>query len=107
MLMEFGQDPALKARKEIIFKRKELARFGVKNEQELTLEQRAQWQFICNKNLNQPLKKLDNGNNPLDEINSEVGDDENKEGDLKKINKFSNGFGLFDKSKCSDIYKTV
>ena len=43
MLMEFGQDPALKARKEIIFRRKELARFGVKNEQELTLEQRAQW----------------------------------------------------------------
>lgn len=27
--------------------------------------------------------------------------------DMPKINQFSNGFGLFDKSKCLDIYKTV
>lgn len=27
--------------------------------------------------------------------------------DMAKINQFSNGFGLFDKSKCLDIYKTV
>lgn len=26
---------------------------------------------------------------------------------MAKINQFSNGFGLFDKSKCLDIYKTV
>lgn len=26
---------------------------------------------------------------------------------MAKINRFSNGFGLFDKSKCMDIYKTV
>ena len=26
---------------------------------------------------------------------------------MSKINQFSNGFGLFDKSKCLDIYKTV
>lgn len=26
---------------------------------------------------------------------------------MAKINHFSNGFGLFDKSKCSDIYNTV
>ena len=46
--------------------------------------------------------------NPLADIDSMHGEeDEKKEGDLKKINKFSNGFGLFDKSACSDIYKTV
>lgn len=26
---------------------------------------------------------------------------------MSKINQFANGFGLFDKSKCSDIYKNV
>lgn len=26
---------------------------------------------------------------------------------MSKINQFSNGFGLFDKSKCMDIFKTV
>ena len=34
-----------------------------------------------------------------------VDKDELKE--MSKINQFSNGFGLFDKSKCLDIYKTV
>lgn len=45
--------------------------------------------------------------NPLAEIGSHDEEDDNKECGLKKINKFSNGFGLFDKSACSDIYKTV
>lgn len=48
MLMEFGQAPAIKDRKETIFRHKELMRFGVKRASELTLEQRAQWEAICN-----------------------------------------------------------
>lgn len=60
MLMEFGQDPALKARKERIYRLKEMKKlFDVRCESELTLEQRAHLDEICLKNSQRQLKKIE------------------------------------------------
>lgn len=50
-MMDMAKDPVLQKRKEDIFKAKELKKFGVYYEHELTLEQRSQYQAIIDKNI--------------------------------------------------------
>jgi hypothetical protein len=79
----------------------------------LTLEQRAQYHSIIDKHVGNDVQakideKLQNHSKRLSASGRTLKVVEKGElKDMAKINQFSNGFGLFDKSKCLDIYKTV
>lgn len=107
--MEMAQNPVLIKRKEQIFKNKELKKFNVRYESELTDEERKRYHKIIDKNVGASVRqKLKDKNSRMSESTKNLklmDKDELKE--MPKINQFSNGFGLFDKSKCLDIYKTV